>query len=238
MKGSWNIVKQYAPWLGLLLCIDGFAALLLWLADVRAFRALTGVILLATVLVAAGALAAAGYRAFRREQAFMEFLNTPDEKHEEMLVKLAGPAQTVSVRRLGETLRDRERLCARATARAEDYEEYVETWAHEIKTPLSLLTLLLDNRREEFPESVGYKLDVIRNRMHEYVEQMLYYARLKSTHKDYLFEQLDIRECVDEVLEDYRILLDEKKFDVTFPPDRRTKKLMWTEKGFILFSLR
>ena len=134
-----------------------------------------------------------------------------------MLVKLAGPAQTVSVRRLGETLRDRERLCARATARAEDYEEYVETWAHEIKTPLSLLTLLLDNRREEFPESVGYKLDVIRNRMHEYVEQMLYYARLKSTHKDYLFEQLDIRECVDEVLEDYRILLDEKKFDVTFP---------------------
>ena len=85
------------------------------------------------------------------------------------------------------------------------------------RTPLSLLTLLLDNRREEFPESVGYKLDVIRNRMHEYVEQMLYYARLKSTHKDYLFEQLDIRECVDEVLEDYRILLDEKKFDVTFP---------------------
>ncbi len=217
MKGSWNIVKQYAPWLVLLLCIDGFASLLLWLADVRAFRAMTGVILLATVLVTTGALAAAGYRAFRREQAFLEFLNTPDEKHEEMLVKLAGPVQTVSVRRLGETLRDRERLCARATARAEDYEEYVEAWAHEIKTPLSLLTFLLDNRREELPESVGYKLDVIRNRMQESVEQMLYYARLKSVHKDYLFEQIDIRECVEEVLEDYRILLEEKKFDVTFP---------------------
>lgn len=217
MKRSWNIVKQYAPWLGLLLCIDGFAALLLWLADVRAFRAMTGAILLATVLVSAGALAAACYRAFRREQAFLEFLNTPDEKHEEMLVKLAGPAQTVSVRKLGETLRDRDRLCARATARAEDYEEYVETWAHEIKTPLSLLTFLLDNRREELPESVGYKLDVIRNRVQEYVEQMLYYARLKSVHKDYLFEQINIRECVEEVLEDYQILLEEKKFDVTFP---------------------
>ena len=88
MKGSWNIVKQYAPWLVLLLCIDGFASLLLWLADVRAFRAMTGVILLATVLMSAGALAAAGYRAFRREQAFLEFLNTPDVKHEEMLIKL------------------------------------------------------------------------------------------------------------------------------------------------------
>lgn len=211
-----NTVKQYGPWLALVLCVDGFAALLLWLADVRAFRALSGVILLASVLLAAGALGAAGYRAFRREQAFLEFLNNPDERHEEILVKLAGPAQTASVRRLGETLRLRERISALANARAEDYEEYVETWAHEIRTPLSLLTFLLDNRREELPESVGYKLDVIRNRMQEYVEQMLYYARLKSVHKDYLFEQIDVRECVEEVLEDYRILLEEKIFDVTF----------------------
>ena len=36
-----NTVKQYGPWLALVLCVDGFAALLLWLADVRAFRALS-----------------------------------------------------------------------------------------------------------------------------------------------------------------------------------------------------
>ena len=31
----------------------------------------------------------------------------------------------------------------------QDYEEYVEGWAHEAKTPLSLLTMLLDNRNDE-----------------------------------------------------------------------------------------
>ena len=41
----------------------------------------------------------------------------------------------------------------------EDYEEYVEAWAHEIKTPLSLLTLMLDNQRGDMPESMDYKLD-------------------------------------------------------------------------------
>lgn len=225
-KWGWKIVKQYAPWLALLLCIDGFAALLLWLADVQAFQALAGVIALASLLLAAAALGAAGYRAARRERAFIEFLNAPDEKHEELLEKLAGSAWTDAVRSLGETLRQKDRAYAEVQNRAEDYEEYVESWAHEIKTPLSLLTLLLDNRREELPQNVGYKLDAIRSRMQEYVEQMLYYARLKSSSKDYLFEQVNIRDCVEEVLEEYRILLEEKGFETAFPrwtdeiPDR------------------
>jgi len=43
--------KQYAPWLLLLLCVDGLAAVLLWLADVQAFYALMGFIILATMLL-------------------------------------------------------------------------------------------------------------------------------------------------------------------------------------------
>lgn len=217
MKRSWNIVKQYGPWLILLLCLDGFAALLLWLADVAAFRALTAVVLLASFLLAASALGAAGYRAVRREQVFLEFLNSPDSRREETLVRLAGPMQTEAVRILGKTLREKESRCVQAASRAEDYEEYVESWAHEIKTPLSLLTLVLDNRREELPDSVAFKLDTVRSRVQESVDQMLYYARLKSTHKDYLFEQVDIRGCVEEVLGDYRMLLEEKRFDIAFP---------------------
>ena len=74
----------------------------------------------------------------------------------------------------------------------DDYEEYVESWAHETKTPLSLLTLLLDNRRDELPAAMDSKLDHIRNRMQESIDQILFYARLKSTRKDYLFEPVHI----------------------------------------------
>lgn len=217
MKRIWKIVKYYSPWLFLFLCVDGFAVLWLWLADVRAFWALSGTILLVTLLLAAAALGVAGRRFAGRERAFLEFLRTPDESHEETLLRLAGPAWADGVRKLGETLRDCRKTCAQAVNRAEDYEEYVESWAHEIKTPLSLLTFVLDNRREELPESVGFKLDAVRSRMQESVEQMLYYARLKSSRKDYLFERTDIWECVDEVLSEYELLLEERGFQVDFP---------------------
>ncbi|GAE90478.1 sensor histidine kinase [Acetivibrio straminisolvens] len=95
-----------------------------------------------------------------------------------------------------------------------DYEEYVEAWAHETKTPLSLLTMLLDNRRDELPENFAFKLDYIRNRMQEFISQMLFYSRLKGTQKDYLFEFINLHTCIGEVLDDYLPLLEEKRFQI------------------------
>lgn len=39
MKRNGSHLRQYLPWLGLLLGVDALAALLLWLADARAFAA-------------------------------------------------------------------------------------------------------------------------------------------------------------------------------------------------------
>lgn len=38
---------------------------------------------------------------------------------------------------------------------------------------------------------------------------MLYYARLRGARRDYRFERLALRSCIDEVLDDYRPLLEE-----------------------------
>lgn len=43
---------------------------------------------------------------------------------------------------------------------------------------------------------------------------MLYYARLRGARRDYRFERLALRSCIDEVLDDYRPLLEEKHFRV------------------------
>lgn len=207
-------IVRYIPWLLLLLGTDAFGALLLWLADVRAFWALSGALLLATVLffcILCGVLLL-GER--NREKAFREFLDTPDEYHEEILLEAVSPAWWESLRLLGRTLREKESACMGLLAQMEDYEEYVEAWAHETKMPLSLLTLLLDNRREELPDTVVFKLDYIRNNLQEYIDQMLFYARLKGAGKDYLFESISIGSCILEVLEEYQPLLEEKGFGV------------------------
>lgn len=210
MKHNGSYLRQYLPWLGLLLGVDALAALLLWLADAKAFAATAGVIVLATVFLFACVCAALCAQAKRREQAFTAFLATPDAAHEQALCRLLSPAESQSVHLLGETLRAQQQTIAQLQTQMDDYEDYVELWAHEVKTPLALLTLVLDNRRDTLPEAVGFKLDYARNRMQAFIDQMLYYARLRGARRDYRFERLTLRSCIDEVLDDYRPPLEEK----------------------------
>ncbi len=209
-----KILGKYVPWITLLLCVDGFAALMLWIADVQAFFSLLIVIILASALLFS---ATAGFLLFqekKRRRAFVRFLQNPDEYNEERICRLLSASERELIRMTGEVMRKQRDVQNRLSDRVADYEEYVEAWAHEIKTPISLLTFLLDNRGGELPPQVSHKLDYIRNGLQESVSQMLFYARLKSARRDYLFELIDLKECVEEVLQDYAPLLKEKKFNV------------------------
>ena len=234
MKHNGSYLRQYLPWLGLLLGVDALAALLRWLADARAFAAMAAVIVLATVFLFAGVCAVLCARAKRREQAFTAFLATPDAAHEQALCRLLSPAESQSVHLLGETLRAQQQTIAQLQAQMDDYENYVELWAHEVKTPLALLTLVLDNRRDTLPEAVGFKLDYARNRMQAFIDQMLYYARLRGARRDYRFERLTLRSCIDEVLDDYRPLLEEKGFRVEI---RLADETVFTDRRGLCFLL-
>lgn len=234
MKRVIKSLLQYIPWLLLLLGIDLFAALLLWLADVQAFYALMIVIVLVTVLLFTLVCGVLIHLERKKEQAFLTFLHNPDEYHEELLLETVSVAQREYIRQLGKTLRDKQLAYTELQTQLSDYEEYVESWAHETKTPLSLLTLLLDNRRDELSPIVSFKLDYIRNRIQESVDQMLFYARVKSTRKDYLFEHICIRMCIEDVLDDYRPLLDEKQFQIQF---RLPDDTVYTDRRGLYFLL-
>lgn len=214
MRKSFQLPGQYLPWLVLLFFVDAFAALLLWLLNTEAFSSVALAFLLFTALLFFCVCFVLIRVDRKKEEAFLLFLERPDENRQEELLRLLSSSQSRSILALGELLREKEAAFAELSARIEDYEEYVESWAHEIKTPLSLLTFLLDNRREELPEEVNVKLDYIRSRMQESVDQMLFYARLKGTKKDYLFEQIGILSCIEETLADYKPLLEEKGFSV------------------------
>lgn len=73
-----------------------------------------------------------------------------------------------------------------------DYESYIENWVHEIKKPLSLMTLLLDNRKDEMSPLVHTRMLYVRDHTRQNVEQILYFSRLGAVHKDYYFEPLPI----------------------------------------------
>lgn len=234
MKQIFRILGQYLPWLFLLLLVDGFAALLLWLLDAASFFSMLLVIILFTILLFVCVCAFLVSFDRKRERAFYEFLEHPDERQEEAFVRMVPLAQERGVRALGGLLREKRRAYLELLTRIEDYEEYVESWAHEIKAPLSLLSFLLDNRRDELPEPVGFKLAHSLSRMQESVDQMLFYARLKGVKKDYLFERIEVLTCVEETLEDYRPLLLEKGFQVSCSLSSETVVTDWRGLRFLL----
>lgn len=212
MKRKLKYLTPFLPWLLFLLGVDAFFAFLFWLANAQAFYSVMWVFVLATLVIFSLLCTALIQKGKAKEQAFLDYLSHPTTYNEEQLLRLLTPAEEPSIRLLSQTLAQKTEAYTQLQEQLTDYEEYVESWVHETKTPLSLLTLVLDNRREELPESIVFRLDYIRNRMQEFVDQMLFYARLKGSRKDYLFEPISLQDCIAEVLEDYKPLLEEKEF--------------------------
>ena len=215
LKKYAKYVRKYLPWLALLLALDGFFAFLLWLADAESFRVMVPTMLLATGIVFAAMTAALSRREEKKQQAFEAFLSEPEMQEEQVLCRYLAPLDQKEVHLLGELLRTHEKEMREQAERMNGYQEYVESWAHEVKNPLALLTMVLDNHREELPEAVAFRLDYTRSRMQEQIDQMLYYARLRGSKQDYRLERISIQDCIEEVLEDYKPLLEEKKIRVS-----------------------
>ena len=85
-----------------------------------------------------------------------------------------------------------------ATARRlqREYREYVETWVHEIKTPIAAARLVARNNPSPATESMDAELDQIEG----YVEQALYYSRGTSLDRDFQIRQVALAEVVRDAL--------------------------------------
>ena len=72
----------------------------------------------------------------------------------------------------------------------------------------------MDNQSDQLPEDTAFKLDYVRNQIQENVSQILFYYRVKSEKNDFLFEDLDLEECVHDLLENFGPLFKEKNFSI------------------------
>lgn len=75
----------------------------------------------------------------------------------------------------------------------EKYQNYIELWVHEIKTPLAALKLMAEN------SSNKYSMHEV-ERVNYFVDQALYYARSSNVEKDYIIEKTDLNKSVINVI--------------------------------------
>lgn len=212
MNYFWASIKRNALWLFTLLIIDMFSALLLWLSDVQAFQTLSILILSWSLVFFIAVLTYINLKDKKKQRLFQIFISNPDIVNEEKLLQVISQQEGEQIRLLASVLRDNKLSLSSLSEELLDYEEYVESWVHEAKTPLALFTMILDNRADELPSELQVKLDYVCNQLQEDIAQMLYYARLKSSTKDYRFEELDLQALLKDVLTDYELLLEEKHF--------------------------
>ncbi len=78
----------------------------------------------------------------------------------------------------------------------EDYKEYIELWIHEIKLPLATSKMIIENNKSYITESIDEELDKVEN----YIEQALYYARSSTVEKDYYIKKIQLEDIVKECI--------------------------------------
>ena len=87
-----------------------------------------------------------------------------------------------------------------------EYEDYIEQWIHEVKTPITSIHLMLENRISENP-GLKKDLNVELSRLENDVELALYYARSEQIYRDYLIQKLNVRKVLLKVVNKNRTVI-------------------------------
>lgn len=121
-----------------------------------------------------------------------EILPMPENAEEQVYYRILKLAEASMLEKIEKAGRDQ---------RA--YQEYIEQWIHEIKTPITSMHLLCENHRSDFTRELLTELETVSR----YTEQTLYYARSGHTQKDYSIREIRLDTVVHDAIADNKYLL-------------------------------
>lgn len=159
------------------------------------------VIAVVAVLYFLGLFCTACYDCFRKKQYYDHLESTWQELEEKSYLSeiieepdfYDGRLLYRIIKRNGKYLND---VIADQQLEMMEYKNYVQTWAHEIKTPIAVEHLIIDNHRGPLTSSLEEEVEKIES----YVEQMLYYTKSGSLESDYIIQPASLKHMVMEVI--------------------------------------
>ena len=81
-----------------------------------------------------------------------------------------------------------------------EYRDYIETWVHEIKTPIASAKLILENGHIKEKTAL---IDEI-SKIDQYITQALYYSRSTDVSNDYIVREFNLENIINECIRDNR----------------------------------
>lgn len=170
----------------------------LWLVYPAEWKVLGGVVLISSSLGILIPLALD----YRRKKLFHKRLHVLSSGMDPTEVKElpSNPEEQLIERLLLEAIHHRDAEVNHLSQANDGYREYIESWVHQIKAPLALLSLVRENYEKQLPKNGLRSLESAYQTASEYVEEVLYYARSQTIESDTILEPIPILETVKSVI--------------------------------------
>ena len=111
-----------------------------------------------------------------------------------------------------------------------EYKEYIELWIHEVKTPIATAKLMVENHRTALDAELEEELEKIEN----YTEQALFYARSAHVEKDYLIRAVSLKELVTQAVKHNKRALIAKRTSIEM---EGLDTLVYSDEKWLAFIL-
>ena len=112
-----------------------------------------------------------------------------------------------------------------------DYKEYIETWVHEIKTPIASARLILENDEGYINKSVLEEIEKVEG----FIEQVLFYARTSTVERDYIIKKIPLKNSINSVIRKNANILIEKRVKIQLED---IEKKVYCDSKWIEFILQ
>ena len=95
-----------------------------------------------------------------------------------------------------------------------EYKEFIESWVHEAKNPITAMELLCENMENEREQPQIRRMRLELSKVEGQVDKVLYYARMEQVWKDYLIARTDLRKLVLGAVQKNRLAFQDRKMQV------------------------
>lgn len=111
---------------------------------------------------------------------------------------------------------------------SEEYREYIETWVHEIKTPIASSKLIVENNSNDITENIDEEIEKI----DKFVEQALFYSRSNNVEKDYIIKEANLKNMLKNYIKSNAKLFINAKTEIKLSDDKLNYKVYTDTKWF------
>lgn len=112
----------------------------------------------------------------------------------------------------------------------EDYKDFIELWIHEIKIPIATSKMIIENNKNEVTENINEEIDKIEN----YTEQALFYARSNTVEKDYIIRKIELKDIVNASILKNKTQLIQNKISIN---TKELDKIVYTDSKWCIFII-